>query len=244
MGKVTVQEYTTKLPLTLMGFEAGVCWGADTADDWKNRKRGYECVISGHGRVEEYPQVYLVLEGYSARVIREFYTHIAGGPTRLQESTRYINCGKFNYITPPSILKNEETKKVYDDIMANISSSYQALEDLGISKEDIANILPLGMTSKIVVRTNMRHLIDMSHQRLCARAYWEFRQLMNDIQKALKEYSEEWSFIVDTQMKAKCDICGYCEEKNSCGKAPRKEALIEGYKRAIAAQRNLWDDGK
>lgn len=33
MGKITIQNYTCKNPITMIGFEAGICWGADTADE-------------------------------------------------------------------------------------------------------------------------------------------------------------------------------------------------------------------
>ena len=108
MGKVTVQSETTVNPLTLMGKEAGICYGANVSNQERNYRRGLDCLNSGHMRTAEYPQVYLVLEGYSARVIRELYTHIAGGPTRLQASTRYINYQHFKYIIPPSIENNAE----------------------------------------------------------------------------------------------------------------------------------------
>lgn len=104
MGKITIQNYTCKNPITMIGFEAGICWGADTADEKKNYRRGLDCLESGHGRTFEFPDVYLTLEGYSARVIREWYTHIGGQPTRLQASTRYINYEHgFDYVTPASI---------------------------------------------------------------------------------------------------------------------------------------------
>ena len=35
-----------------------------------------DCILSGHGRVMEYVNVEMVLKGYSARVEREWYTHI------------------------------------------------------------------------------------------------------------------------------------------------------------------------
>ena len=91
MGKVIVQDYTYKNPITMIGVEAGICWGANTSNDEKNYLRGIDCLESGHGRTFEFPDVYLTLEGYSARVIREWYTHIGGLPTRLQASTRYID---------------------------------------------------------------------------------------------------------------------------------------------------------
>lgn len=221
MGKVIVQKYTTTNPIALIGEEAGICYGSDVSNIEKNTKRGLENIASGHGRTMEYPQAYLILEGYSARVIRELYTHIAGAPTRLQASTRYIDYGNFDYITPPSIAKDEEKNKIYEKAMNQISESFKELQELNVPKEDIANILPLGMTTKIVLRTNLRNLIDMSHQRLCTRAYWEYRQLMKDIMKALSEYSDEWKHLVDTYFMPKCRVCGFCSEKNSCGLRPK-----------------------
>ena len=216
MGKVIIQDMTTKNPISLIGYESGVCYGSDVTNNEKNYKRGLENINSGHGRTFEFPQVYVVLDGYSARVIREFYTHIAGGPTRLQASTRYIDYDHFEFITPPSIKDNAYTNWRYDKCMQEIIGCYEQLEHLGIPKEDIANILPLGMTTKIVCRTNLRNLIDMSHQRLCNRAYWEFRDLMHDLMNALSEYSKEWAYIVKNYMVPKCVFLGRCPETHSC----------------------------
>lgn len=223
MGRVIIQEETITNPITLIGKEAGICYGSDTTDDAKNYKRGLMNLASGHGRTFEFPQVYLVLDGYSARVIREWYTHIGGAPTRLQSSTRYIKYGDFDYITPPSIEKNPEAKQAYNTAMEVLSAGYEYLEKLDIPKEDIANILPLGMTTKVVCRTNLRNLIDMSHQRMCTRAYWEYRELMRDLAKALSEYSAEWAELVDNYFLPKCEVCGFCDEYNSCGRKPKRD---------------------
>lgn len=223
---ITILEETTKNPITLMGQRAGICWGADITNDIKNYKRGLDCLKSGHGRVLEYVNIEMIIENYSARVIREWYTHIGGAPTRLQESTRYINEGEFNFIIPPKISKNNLATLEYLAIMDSIKESYKKLESLGISKEDCAMILPLGMSTKIVDKRNLRNLIDMSHQRMCNRAYWEYRILFNDICKALSNYSEEWKYLVENYLKPKCEILGYCEEKNSCRKKPNQEEFF------------------
>lgn len=223
MGMITIQNETTIDPISLIGREAGVCWGADINNAEKNYKRGMDCLVSGHGRTWEYPQVFMVLDGYSARVIRELYTHIAGGPTRLQASTRYINYEKgFDYVVPPTIKNNEEANQIYCDAMSEIVTAMQKLEALNIPREDCGMLLPLGMETKVVFRTNLRNLIDMSHQRLCTRAYWEYRQLMNDMKKALGEYSEEWKYLVDTYFQPKCEMVGFCTEKQCCGRKPKK----------------------
>lgn len=224
MGTIVILEETAKKPLTLMGRRAGVCWGADITDDEKNYKRGLDCLISGHGRVMEYVNVEMIIDGYSARVIREWYTHLGGSPTRLQASTRYINYSKFSYVTPPKIADNKEALQRYDEMMKNICETCSYLEEVcEIPREDAALLLPLGMTTKIVDKRNLRNLMDMSHQRLCSRAYWEYREMFSDICKALSELSDEWEYLVKNWFLPKCEISGFCTEKKSCGRRPKKK---------------------
>ena len=223
MKEVLVLKETSHCPYTLAGKCAGECWGADTSDDEKNKKRGKKCFESGHMRTAEFPQVFLIIDGYSARVIREFYTHIGCLPTRLQSSTRYVDAKSFKYVTPPSVFKNEKARQVYDETMEHIREGYTKLEELGIKREDAAMVLPLGMETVIVDKRNFRNLVDMAKNRMCTRAYWEYRQLMNDICEALSSYSGEWNTLIKLCMKPKCEISGYCTESKSCGRKPKKE---------------------
>jgi len=175
----------------------------------------------------EFPDVYMILEGYSARVIREFYTHIGGAPTRLQSSTRYINYQKgFEYIIPPSLEKSLDASaalQIYRNTMKNIQQSLQTLEGLGVPREDTALLLPLAMSTTVAVKMNSRTLTDMSRQRQCSRAYWEFRGLFKDISESLKNYSPEWKVFVEMNFMPKCEVYGYCPEKKSCGRKPPKQ---------------------
>lgn len=221
MGTVTILPYTTKDPISLIGEMAGVCWGADTSDPAKNYKRGWDCIESGHGRTMEFPDVYMMLDGYSARVIREWYTHIGGMPTRLQASTRYIDYGEFGYVVPESVTGQALVE--YDGVMDHIREVLVYLEELGVPREDAAMLLPLGMTTRIVCKHNARNLIDMSRQRECAKAYWEYRDLFRDLKLALTNYSEEWARLVAKTMHPKCVELGYCTEKHGCGKYPGRE---------------------
>lgn len=223
MGRIIILSETTKRPITLIGERAGVCWGADISDDSQNYKRGLDCIESGHGRTLEYVNIETILDGYSARVIREWYTHIGGAPTRLQASTRYIDYGDFEYITPHTIKSDVKAWERYDCIMREIRQAARGLEELDIPREDIANILPLGMTTRIVDKRNLRNLIDMSRQRMCMRAYWEFRELFFDLYNELMEYSPEWAMIVNKFFYPKCDAMKRCPESKGCGKWPREQ---------------------
>ena len=222
MGTVQILDTTTRNPISLIGERAGVCWGADITDAVKNYKRGWDCIESGHGRTLEFVSVNLLIDGYSARVIREYMRHVGGGLTVLQASTRYIDYGEFEYVTPPSIAASQAAKALYDATMAVIADTMRRLEIDGFPREDIAMLLPLGMTTRLVDHKNLRNLIDMSRTRMCNRAYWEFRELFRDISCALADYSEEWARIVNTQFMPKCDALGYCPEKHGCGRKPKK----------------------
>ncbi len=224
MGKIVILPETTKNPVTLIGMRAGVCWGGDTKDPQKNYNRGMDCILSNHGRTLEYVNVEMILDGYSARVVREWYTHIGGAPTRLQSSTRYINYQKgFDYVIPPGIRRDAQARDVYEEAMGEILAALQKLEGLSVPREDSAMLLPLGMATKIVDKRNLRSLVDMSRQRMCARAYWEYRELFSDLSEALSGYSEEWAWVVKTLFMPKCEALGYCTEKKSCGRKPGRE---------------------
>jgi thymidylate synthase (FAD) len=114
---------------------------------------------------------------------------------------------------------------LYHDLMSAISYTITELEELGIPREDSAMCLPWGMETKVVVKVNLRHLVDMAHQRLCARAYWEYRDLMKKLINALAEYSFEWELLVDELFKPKCKYLGYCPEEHSCGRVPKREEV-------------------
>lgn len=221
---VEILSNTEKNPLAHIGMVAGICWNSPVDNAEKNFKRAVSCIKSGHGRVTEYADAELVISGYSARCIRELYTHIIG-TSRLQESTRYVNMQDFKYYTP-STVASEEEKSIYDLCMKGVTQSYSTLIESGVSKEDAANLLPLGMHTKIVLKINLRALIHFMQLRLCTRAYKEIRELSLEIKKALSEYSSEWKYIAENYFLPKCEEQGFCIEEKCCGRKIKKEDAV------------------
>jgi len=194
-----------------MGECASLCW-----DSPPSPQIGIDCIESNHGRVLEFPDVIVEINGYSARMIRELYTKIIG-VTRLQASTRYIQYGEFDYYIPKSIQTNDYAYEEYIQFMYNVKNTYNHLLELGIPKQDIANILPLAMHSKIVLKINARAIIEMSLTRLCNRALKEYRDFMVELIEVVSNIDNEWDKIM-SYAKPKCEVYGRCDEKNSCGK--------------------------
>ena len=226
--KITILDGTTKNPLQTIGHRAGICWGGDTDDETKNISRAVDCIQSGHGRVLEFVGIEFAVEGISARAARELYTHIGGSPTRLQSSTRYIDYGDFGYYnpvgTPGEACENASTLNViYREAMNSIAIYHRKLLEAGMSREDAANILPLGMETKVVMRTNLRMVENLMNQRLCTRAYKEMRLFAMELKLSLSRIDGEWKQISDNLLICKCQEAGYCTEKKGCGLARRRD---------------------
>ena len=218
--KITILNGTTNKPLQEIGKRAGICWCGKVDDKQRNVSRAIECIQSGHGRVLEYVGIEFVVEDISARAVRELYTHLGGSPTRLQASTRYINYDNFEYYTPT---ENKELKALYDEAMQSAAHYYRLLVEEGMNKEDAANLLPLGMNTKVVMKTNLRMIENLMNQRLCSRAYKEIREFANLLRKQLSAIDVEWKDVANNILVSKCQKYGYCTEKKCCGLSQKKE---------------------
>ena len=226
MGKITILPQTTKDPLQLIGTTSAVCYNADISNKEKNIKRALDCIHSGHGRVLEWPNVEVIVEGFSAKMMREAMRHIVGTSV-LQASTRYIDYEKgFDVVTPPAIANNNDAMEVWCKAISDIKMAMGALKSLGVPKEDYTNLLPLAYQSKMIWKVNLRTLVNFMNMRLCSRAYWEIREFSNMLKKALMEYSPEWEIICKELFVPKCDAVGYCTEAKCCGRHKAKSEVI------------------
>ncbi len=217
--------YCDKHPLEKIGRLAGICWNAPLDDIEKNAKRAIDCIKATHWRVLEFVEVTVLIQGFSARAMRELYTHIGGSPTRLQESTRYVAESGFEYYTPSKIAAYPETEMPYTVGMSQIQESYNALLERGVAKEDAANLLPLGMHSKMVWKVNLRTLVNFFNRRLCMRALKEIRDLAGLLRDTLASIDDDWKFLSDSLFVPMCEIykwrnpalC-FCQETRGCGR--------------------------
>ena len=148
------------------------------------------------------------------------------GTSYLQSSTRYVSEEKgFDYYTPPKIENNENAEKSYIDTMKKIQEGYNKELELGIHKEDAANLLPLGMNTKIIWKINLRSMVNFCNKRLCMRALKEIRDLANELKHQLGEINDEWSWIAENLFVPTCEMYKYmnpalvfCPEAQCCGK--------------------------
>lgn len=218
---IQILSDTTKEPLQLIGLTSAICYDSNISDKEKNHKRAIECIEADHGRVMEWVNVSMIVNGYSAKCIRELMRHIVGTSV-LQESTRYVDIlpeyDCIDAVCPKTISGNIEREAAWIDAICGITKGMKKLKALGVPKEDYSNLLPLAYKTKIVWKINLRALIHFMNLRLCKRAYWEIQDLCNEIKKELSKYSEEWKEICEKYFVPKCIKDGKCKENKSCGR--------------------------
>jgi len=111
-----------------------------------------------------------------------------------QQSQRYVDESQFNYIVPYSIEKNKDLKIEFENLMKEISKSYNkfvtSLQKYGYtiehSREDSRFILPNATETKIILTMNARELLHFFRLRLCNRAQWEIRDMAFEMLKLVK----------------------------------------------------------
>jgi thymidylate synthase (FAD) len=170
---------------------------------------------SGHESPFEHVSFSFGVEGVSRALTHQLVRHRMASYS--QQSQRYVKIENFAVIVPPTVAKNPELTKVFQDTMEEIRSAYRSLIAAGIPAEDARYLLPNACESKIIVTMNARSLLNFLEIRSCARAQWEIRQL------ALK--MRDLLFCVAPLLFGlsgpTCETMGYCREgKLGCGRAP------------------------
>ena len=182
------------------------------------------CYNSGHHAVLEFCDFTFHVEGVSRALTHQLVRHRLA--SYAQRSQRYCGENGFDFTIPPSIKNNVEALNIYADLMDYITTSYEALQSIGIPNEDARYVLPNACHTVIEVKMNLRSLIHFMNERLCTRAQWEIRQMAMLMKHAIEEqYPELAEYLVP-----KCEIhkdMPFCTEHSTCGRHPKLKDIYE-----------------
>jgi len=157
-----------------------------------------------------------------SRVLTHQLVRKRAGVAFAQESQRYVKQDDFDYVIPQSLFENEKHEDAflygYKQVVLQAQQMYNFLTRFGVPKEDARYILPGACTANIHMSINYHALLDLASQRLCQKAQWEIRELLEKLKAAVTEVSPK----LGGYLQPKCHWLGRCPEKKSCGKIPNK----------------------
>jgi len=170
----------------------------------------------GHTSVLEHASFTFQVENISRVCSHQLVRHRIASYS--QQSLRHIRAEKLSFIIPNSL--SLEQKKEFLDIVSRILSFYSRLVENGVPVEDARYILPMGVTTKIVVTMNARELLESFFRlRLCLKAQWEIRELARQMLEQVRRVAP----AIFERAGPTCVLWGYCHEND------RKCPMHPGY---------------
>ncbi|HQD36718.1 MAG TPA: FAD-dependent thymidylate synthase [Thermodesulfovibrio thiophilus] len=200
--KVFILEHTPD-PESVVAFSARLCYSPVSIDELKEKITEDEksrliniLIKSGHLSPFEHVSFTFAVEGISRACSHQLVRHRIASYS--QQSQRYVSEEKgFDFIIPPIIKENEETRALFLEAMNKTHEYYcqilEALEKRGfkgeLARQDARFVLPNAAETKIVITMNARELLHFFRVRCCNRAQWEIRNLATDMLKLVKGIS-------------------------------------------------------
>lgn len=170
----------------------------------------------GHTSVIEHACFTFAISDVSRSLTHQLVRHRIA--SYAQQSQRYVNLNEPNYVIPPSIEKNKEMKKAYEQTMNTIWKEYNKLLELDIPAEDARYVLPNATCTNIMVTMNARSLLNFFELRCCLHAQWEIRALANKMLQEVKKVAPTIFKNAGPSCKTK-NICP--EKKKDCPLYPK-----------------------
>lgn len=196
---------STPYPIETIARIASICYDSTPKNLLKLVEHLYK---SGHHSVFEHIYFTFSIEGISRACSHQLVRHRMCSFT--QRSQRYCSEDGFQVVMPETIAKVDE-KGGYLDLMDYIEAHYHELQAQGVPNEDARMVLPNACTTSLYLSCNLRELIHIANERLCSRAQWEIREL---VQKMVSLVDPDLQFMLVPKCKSGRIICN-----SPCGKS-------------------------
>lgn len=256
MINVQLLAYTPE-PEKVISTAAKLCYANSNIDDLQDGltdekvKSFVEMLMSmGHESPIEHVTFTFGIEGISRACSHQLVRHRLASYS--QQSQRYVTMTDFDYVTPPVISDDSELNSLYENIMNDLASKYNELQnaitnkvankyiDTGmdekkakqlaskIANEDARFILPNACTTKIIVTMNARSLFNFFGHRCCNRAQWEIREVAEQMYKLVYDIAP----TLFSKTGPHCVSSGKCPEgKMTCGKMKEMKEKYEDFRK-------------
>ena len=188
----------TPAPIETISKIASICYDSNPKNPLGLVKHLYR---NGHHSVFEHIYFTFKIKGISRACSHQLVRHRMCSFT--QRSQRYCSEDGFEYVTPQSV-RDKSARGSYDYSMFEIQESYNDLQRIGIANEDARYLLPNACETSLYLSCNLRELIHIANERLCAKAQWEIRDL---VKQMVALVDPELQFMLVPKCKSGRIIC-------------------------------------
>ena len=195
--RVTLTQATAE-PIKTIAQIASICYDSDPKNPLALVKHLYN---NGHHSVFEHIYFTFKIENISRACSHQLVRHRHCSFT--QRSQRYCSEDGFAVVKPDSIAKIDQ-KDGYYSFMDEIEENYRELVALGVPNEDARMVLPNACCTSLYLSCNLRELIHICNERLCCKAQWEIREL---VQEMVKLVDTELQFMLVPKCQSGRIIC-------------------------------------
>ncbi len=216
--KVVLLNFTPE-PEKTVSLAGKLCYSKSTISELEERVKNISfedflgrIVGMGHLSILEHSSFTFGIEGISRATSHQLVRHRLASYS--QQSQRYVKFDRPEYVLPPSIEKDREKKKRFENTVKRLFKFYRELVDGGIPAEDARYILPNATCTRIIVTMNARELLHFFRLRCCERAQWEIREMACRMLSLVKKVAP----VVFRDAGPSC-VKGRCSEGDlSCGR--------------------------
>ena len=163
---------STPNPVETIAKIASICYDSTPSDPIKLVKHLYR---NGHHSVFEHIYFTFKIEGISRACSHQLVRHRHCSFT--QRSQRYCSEDGCDFINPIGDIEDVRYTIFYE-MMCDNAKDYADLQMMGLKNEDARYILSNACATSLYLSCNLRELIHIANERLCTRAQWEIRELV------------------------------------------------------------------
>ncbi|EHQ87445.1 FAD-dependent thymidylate synthase [Desulfosporosinus youngiae] len=178
-------------PEKVVAAAARLCYSPDSVpdlcerlDDKKVASFVQKLREMGHLSPFEHVSFQFSIDGVSRALSHQLVRHRIASYS--QRSQRYVKEEGFEFVIPPSIMRNQETLERFETIMARLQDAYKELLDC-VPAEDARYVLPNACTTSLMATFNARSLLNFFEHRTCFRAQWEIRYLAEKMLELVRD---------------------------------------------------------
>lgn len=160
-------------PEELLEHAGRVCYRSEGRGDPGRFLRAR--IREGHESIVEHASATFEIDGISRAASHQLVRHRLASFS--QESQRYVEMSDPEWVLPPAIVDDPETRAVWDQLAGQVQAAYHVLRELKVRKEDARFVLPNAAATRLVMTMNFRELLHLFRLRISPEAQWEIRGL-------------------------------------------------------------------